>query len=214
MLNYDGPVFLILDNCSVHDGAEFHDQCRVCRIVALFIPPHSSHFVQPLDLCLFGRLKNPVEKMHQTAKCNIQMHHILRVINVFQSAAVTTTVVATFRNADLTLFDVLDGEKIPYPICGMIPLTMQCCREIATRCLCELRDTIDDGEEDEGSSFGPNPETTAEPPEERMDTRLTRVVREVRQWITQERIENELQRRLEIGVDPRGGMDERQEIRH
>jgi hypothetical protein len=45
MLNYDGPVFLRLDNCSVHDGAEFHDLCRVCRIVAFFVPPHSSHFV-------------------------------------------------------------------------------------------------------------------------------------------------------------------------
>ena len=52
------PIFLILDNCSIHNSeivmTKFHE---IGNLKIIWLPPHSSHFLQMLDSCLFGLLK-------------------------------------------------------------------------------------------------------------------------------------------------------------
>jgi hypothetical protein len=50
-------VFLIMDNCSCHNKPELMDLYARYNITVIWLPPHSSHFLQPLDLGLFGELK-------------------------------------------------------------------------------------------------------------------------------------------------------------
>lgn len=48
---------LILDGHSSHHSAEFQEHCTEHKIITLFMPPHSSHLLQPLDIGCFGPLK-------------------------------------------------------------------------------------------------------------------------------------------------------------
>jgi hypothetical protein len=43
LFNYDGPAFLLLDNCSAHHGEIFDRLAQEHNVVILFLPPHSSN---------------------------------------------------------------------------------------------------------------------------------------------------------------------------
>jgi hypothetical protein len=48
---------LILDGHSSHSTPEFDQYCKDKKIVVVCLPPHSSHLLQPLDVTVFGPLK-------------------------------------------------------------------------------------------------------------------------------------------------------------
>lgn len=48
---------LILDGHGSHATAEFDHFCMQNNIIPLYLPPHSSHMLQPLDVACFGPLK-------------------------------------------------------------------------------------------------------------------------------------------------------------
>ena len=49
---------LILDGHSSHATASFDHFCMERRIIPLYMPPHSSHLLQPLDISCFAPLKH------------------------------------------------------------------------------------------------------------------------------------------------------------
>lgn len=49
---------LVLDGHGSHTNDEFLQKCLVNNILPLYIPPHTSHFLQPLDQYYFANLKN------------------------------------------------------------------------------------------------------------------------------------------------------------
>ena len=49
---------LILDGHSSHATASFDHFCTERRIIPLYMPPHSSHLLQPLDISCFAPLKH------------------------------------------------------------------------------------------------------------------------------------------------------------
>jgi hypothetical protein len=48
---------LILDGHSSHSGPEFDQFCTENLIIPLYMPPHFSHLLQPLDVSYFSPLK-------------------------------------------------------------------------------------------------------------------------------------------------------------
>jgi hypothetical protein len=48
---------LILDGHESHHSTEFELYCQQNNIITLYMPPHSSHKLQPLDVGYFGPLK-------------------------------------------------------------------------------------------------------------------------------------------------------------
>jgi hypothetical protein len=48
---------LIIDGHESHESLEFQQYCKDNDIVALCMPPHSSHLLQPLDVGCFAPLK-------------------------------------------------------------------------------------------------------------------------------------------------------------
>ncbi|XP_047125213.1 uncharacterized protein LOC124807393 [Hydra vulgaris] len=54
----DEPVLLVLDNHESHISLDCYLLCGGNGIVLLFLPPHTSHRMQPLDLTYFGPLKS------------------------------------------------------------------------------------------------------------------------------------------------------------
>jgi hypothetical protein len=55
--NPDAPIFLIMDNCASHRTEQLQSMYQQHKIRVIWLPPHSSHFLQPLDLFVFGILK-------------------------------------------------------------------------------------------------------------------------------------------------------------
>lgn len=48
---------LVLDGHESHESVAFQDYCKDKKIITLCLPPHSSHFTQPLDVGCFSVLK-------------------------------------------------------------------------------------------------------------------------------------------------------------
>jgi hypothetical protein len=54
---------LVLNGHESHHSAEFETFCKAHNIVTLYMPPHSSHLLQPLNVALFGPLKRNYGRM-------------------------------------------------------------------------------------------------------------------------------------------------------
>jgi hypothetical protein len=53
----EDPVLLILDNHSSHKTIHVYEFCKRNGIVLVYIPPQTSHSIQPLYITFFGPLK-------------------------------------------------------------------------------------------------------------------------------------------------------------
>jgi 4-hydroxybenzoate polyprenyltransferase len=56
------PRLLVLDGHGSHETTEFMWECFSNNIQLLFLPPHTSHVLQPLDLSIFSSLKTSYRK--------------------------------------------------------------------------------------------------------------------------------------------------------
>jgi hypothetical protein len=101
---YHGDAFLLLDNCSPHRDKEAMDLCLANKIKFIFLPPHSSHQLQCLDVSLFGLTKKNLSKYNQKGILNVQTHHIVEVASSFVQAATPNNITHSFRNAGLSLY--------------------------------------------------------------------------------------------------------------
>src|SRR5436190_17682455 len=53
---------LICDDHDSHISGRFIHHCFQHDIVLILLPPHCSHLLQPLDVCIFGPLKSALSK--------------------------------------------------------------------------------------------------------------------------------------------------------
>jgi len=69
---------LILDGYNSHLTPEFDHACQKSNIITYYLPAHSSHLLQPLDVGVFSVLK----RLYGTAIKNqiqIRLHHIDKI---------------------------------------------------------------------------------------------------------------------------------------
>jgi hypothetical protein len=66
---------LILDGHGSHNGPEFDRFCTENSIIPLYMPPHSSHLLQPLDVSCFSPLKQAYRKEVEK-KMGLGINHI------------------------------------------------------------------------------------------------------------------------------------------
>jgi hypothetical protein len=101
---------LILDGHESHHSVDFEDFCKANNIVPLCMPPHSSHFLQPLDVGCFSPLKvsygKQIERMMR-----MQITHITKedffdaFVEAFHASITANNIRAGFRAAGLVPFD-------------------------------------------------------------------------------------------------------------
>lgn len=101
---------LVLDNHESHTSVEFRSFCKEKDIVLLFMPPHSSHLLQPLDVGCFAPLKTAFSTQNQA----LIRHHIFYVKKedflasfktAFQASITKENIQGGFRGAGLHPFD-------------------------------------------------------------------------------------------------------------
>jgi hypothetical protein len=101
---------LILDGHESHHSVDFEDFCKANNIVSLCMPPHSSHFLQPLDVGCFSPLKVSYGKQIEQMM-RMQITHITKedffdaFVEAFHASITQNNVRAGFRAAGLVPFD-------------------------------------------------------------------------------------------------------------
>ena len=102
---YEGKGLLICDGFSAHISNKFFDVCEKLNLQVFFLPAHSSHITQPLDLCLFGehkantkiptKLNIPDEKLTDSEMVEI----ICRLFTGWEKTATTEMIISAWRQA-------------------------------------------------------------------------------------------------------------------
>jgi hypothetical protein len=70
---------LILDGHGSHMTEDFLFECYINNIFVLFLPAHASHVLQPLDVALFGPLKQAYRKFISDLACIADSSHIGKI---------------------------------------------------------------------------------------------------------------------------------------
>ena len=97
---------LIIDGHESHCSRAFQDRCKEKKIIALCMPPHSSHLLQPLDVACFSPLKRAYGDS-VSALARSRIHHINKETFLpafklaFEKAITAENVCAGFRGAGL-----------------------------------------------------------------------------------------------------------------
>jgi hypothetical protein len=97
---------LILDGHSSHTTGKFIEFCMKNGIELLLLPPHSTHLLQPLDICIFGPLKSYLQQMTDgySALTNanfLRSHWTEMYIKAREKAFRTSNINSAWRSAGL-----------------------------------------------------------------------------------------------------------------
>jgi hypothetical protein len=142
--SYNGPTFLMLDNCSTHTTSDFRDLWADHHIVPIFLLPHSSNQTEVFDLSVFGLTKLLVARVNRIEETNVQSFHSAQVVCSFLSAANPINVIQSFKNAGISLL-VADDQLL----CMVTPETARCLME-REKVLATL-DLLSEGLEDDST---------------------------------------------------------------
>jgi hypothetical protein len=111
-VGYDGRAVLILDNCTAHATERFHALCDEHNVLPLFLPPHSSNQLHPLDGAMFGITKRMLVRANRMNRLNIQTQYVAQVVCVFLSTATPTNITKNFRNSGINL--LIDEDRLEF----------------------------------------------------------------------------------------------------
>lgn len=100
-LGYHGRAVLIMDGCSCHRGAEIEQMLDSQGIVSVFLPPHSSDQLQPLDVGIFGNHKAAQSRIYVPDSLSRQTQQVVRALAAFQAIAHPYAVTSAFRKAGI-----------------------------------------------------------------------------------------------------------------
>jgi hypothetical protein len=101
---------LVLDGHESHHSSNFEDYCQENNIITLCMPPHSSHFLQPLDVGCFSPLKTSyskqIEKMMRMQITHITKDDFLAAfLEAFNASMTLKNIQAGFRATGLVPYD-------------------------------------------------------------------------------------------------------------
>ena len=101
---------LIFDGHESHNLADFQDLCKEKNIVALYMPPHLLHLLQPLDMGCFLLLKRAYGA-EVNALIRVHIHHINKLSFLpafkiaFKRAFTKENICLSFQGAGLVPFN-------------------------------------------------------------------------------------------------------------
>jgi hypothetical protein len=84
-LEYGSWGILLLDGCSCHHSDEFLDTCHDVGILPVFLPAHSSHLTQPLDVGLFEIHKCTIQRVRPASWMSVQTAQVMKILGAWQA---------------------------------------------------------------------------------------------------------------------------------
>jgi hypothetical protein len=107
-----GPKILLLDGHGSHISLEFQWQCRLNQIELIYLRPHTSHILQPLDLAPFSVIKstyrNEIRNLASIADdVTVKKQHFIEYYHAARDVGLTERVIrAGWRATGLCPFNV------------------------------------------------------------------------------------------------------------
>jgi hypothetical protein len=93
----DAYRLLVLDGYESYVLADFQCYCKENKIVTLYMPVHSSHLLQPLDVGYFG----PLKRLYGKEIEDLMRVHISHITKVEFFAAFKNAFMASFSEANI-----------------------------------------------------------------------------------------------------------------
>jgi hypothetical protein len=102
---------LIVDGHESHNLHEFYKYCKEEKIIVLYMPPHLSHLLQPLDVGCFSPLKraysDEISSLARYSTKKIKKEAFLLAFKAaFEKAMTKENICAGFRSARLVLHNL------------------------------------------------------------------------------------------------------------
>ena len=108
----NAPVFLIMDNCPSHNTLEVQKAFREVKgLEIIWMPPHSSHFLQMLDASYFGVMKGEYRRGKTTKQKPKVAGKLIRAYRASWVAGYPTTVMRSWEAVGFHYTDL--GTKNP-----------------------------------------------------------------------------------------------------
>lgn len=125
---YQGQSVLILDGYLPHIKTFESIDLQGEKLTLHFLVPHSSHLLQPLDLCIFSVMKGAQIRFRWFKNVSEQTQELVKIHQSLYKAATPTNCRSSFRAAgimtkyyqnrhqvfELTYVDVNELDQIPY----------------------------------------------------------------------------------------------------
>ena len=97
--NGNSKCIILMDGCSCHSTEKLDALLEENNIQCFFLPAHSSHLTQPLDLLIFATMKKILPRISTTLKVTELSKRILRSIKAIEQAANSLDVQTSFERA-------------------------------------------------------------------------------------------------------------------
>jgi hypothetical protein len=75
--------------------------CHDLGIVPIFLPAHSSHLTQPLDVAMFAIHKSAIGRVRPAQWMNAQTAQITKILGAWQVAATPPNIISAFKQTGL-----------------------------------------------------------------------------------------------------------------
>jgi hypothetical protein len=75
--------------------------CHDLGILPIFLPAHSSHLTQPLDVRLFAIHKPAIHRIRSPKWMNSQTAQIMKILGAWQVAATPPNIISAFKQTGL-----------------------------------------------------------------------------------------------------------------
>ena len=100
-LNYDGIGIILLDGFAAHITDHFFQVCDELNLQIFFLPSHSSHITQPLDLGIFGNHKGCIRGAWSNFDDDESQFvtSLIKILDGWQKAATTHNIMSAWKQA-------------------------------------------------------------------------------------------------------------------
>ena len=99
LLNYQGVAILMLDGCTCHNTERLYEVCKQLNIKIIWLPSHSSHKTQPLDLGIFAIHKFYLRRDKTEDDSSQLVKRIVDLYNAWQKTATVENITSAFKCA-------------------------------------------------------------------------------------------------------------------
>lgn len=104
--NPDSHRILICDEHGSHCSVDFMYTAYMHKVQLVFLPPHTSHVLQPLDLTVFGYIKQryraEIAQLNATDDdLNVKKHHFIDCYNKARSSLTSATIINGFKTTGI-----------------------------------------------------------------------------------------------------------------
>ena len=109
-------ALVLIDGASAHSSSKLDDLLTKNNIKLMFIPPHSSHITQPLDLLVFSLFKKQIVKITTRIELNLLSKRIVLALKAIHMATNFLDIISSFSLAGFVVNLEPGKEKLSFDL--------------------------------------------------------------------------------------------------